>query len=270
MGDKFRSNFSKGDTKVAITLENNNQVVHIKSKKENYYVVVTDKGEMKFDKIGTGVPDLVDSLINISEVNIQQQLDQPFLATSSSGEIFRTISKITKIDQATSWIQSLNKQINEQRYKQTNIKDDIAEIDSKFDALEDLDELGETINELSEVQKEIKHLETSYYEIQDLLAKIKEDEHIMSLNRAYQNVKRKVKKIQRLKNKIGKLRADRVLANETKKLHQEISVHKRRKKLFVSQYIDELKKNKRCPTCFLELSQKALRRVTIEVNRTNK
>jgi len=48
--------------------------------------------------IGTDVPEEVVNALNITEVNIQKQMDSPFLLSSSSGEVARFLNKTIRLD----------------------------------------------------------------------------------------------------------------------------------------------------------------------------
>jgi len=108
-GGKFFSNFAgpKGETEVEFELDNGSvkitkdiriNKVGKKEVKATHYFLKTKEGEFTFTGIGESVPDQVSNLLNMSELNFQRQFDVPFLISSStsSGEIARTINRITK------------------------------------------------------------------------------------------------------------------------------------------------------------------------------
>ena len=102
-GAKYYSNFAapKGQTEISIELDNGQ--VHltkfVKRAKDGQKVLDGTEYEtqgMTFSP-GVDVPEEVRKLFNMTEINIQNQFDAPFLATSSPGEIARTINRITKL-----------------------------------------------------------------------------------------------------------------------------------------------------------------------------
>jgi len=56
------------------------------------------------------VPDKVRQALNMGELNIQWQLDKPFLITSGKGEISRAVNKVIDIEEATIWLSTLTSQ----------------------------------------------------------------------------------------------------------------------------------------------------------------
>jgi len=111
-------------------------------------------GERKFETMNKGVPDLVGDIINLTDLNIQEQLDQPFLITSSAGEIAKTVNRITGQDKAdelekrfTTKINSANKEI---KFIESEINDKTEEL-KKYEKVDDLDSVVATIEEFQEV-----------------------------------------------------------------------------------------------------------------------
>lgn len=126
-GDSFRSKFGKTKTDETYVelVTKNTTLLRYKSDKENGYSVGLDS----FKAMGQNVPDEVSAELNMSNINIQYQMDSPFLLSESSGEVARYFNKIVnleKIDQslknADSRVRKLNQsiQFNEQELeKQT-------------------------------------------------------------------------------------------------------------------------------------------------------
>ena len=76
-GDSFRSNWG-GDTKVEIRLSDGAVIERIKGKSKNCYVI----NGKTYKAIRQSVPDEVKAIINVSDINVQHQLDAPFLLLS--------------------------------------------------------------------------------------------------------------------------------------------------------------------------------------------
>lgn len=108
-GMKIKSNFSSSTEATEVTIRTDeNTVTHRRTKTENQYLL----DGRKFSKIGTNVPDLVKSALNLDEINIQNQLDQHYLITSTPGQVTREINKIIGADRADLWIKKLTTKIN--------------------------------------------------------------------------------------------------------------------------------------------------------------
>ena len=148
-GDDMRSTWG-GDTIVDIDV-NNGQVQRIRTKKDNLYLLGHHD---EFKAMGTDVPAEVQQLLNINEINLQQQLDSPFLLTSSPGEVathFNKIAKLDKIDvglkNVNSWIRDI---VSTTKHKEADLKakevelkdyDHLEKFEAEVEVLEDDDRM---------------------------------------------------------------------------------------------------------------------------------
>lgn len=137
-GDSMRSNWG-GETEVSISftepnLEVEPEVIRHKGKTDEYIM-----NGMSFKALRGEVPKEVQQVINISEVNLQRQLDSPFLLSNTAGEValhFNKVANLDKIDTATqkinSWIRELTNVI---KFKEDQISTLSGELKA-FDHLE--------------------------------------------------------------------------------------------------------------------------------------
>jgi hypothetical protein len=61
-----------------------------------------------FSSVGTKVPDLVRRILNMDTVNMQDQLDQPYLVVGSKGDISRAVNRVIEAEVADKWLMELN------------------------------------------------------------------------------------------------------------------------------------------------------------------
>lgn len=61
-----------------------------------------------FEAVGTKVPDPVRRVLNIDTVNMQAQLDQPYLVAGNKGDISRAVNRVIQIEVADKWLSELN------------------------------------------------------------------------------------------------------------------------------------------------------------------
>jgi exonuclease SbcC len=127
-GDRIRSNFAKGATKVMIETSEGDSIWHVKDDKINSYAL----GNEVFDKIGRDIPDMVQRALRISELNVQKQLDEPFLVTSSAGEVAKTINRITRLEMVDNWVTDLTQNINSINREKERLE---AEIESSIEKI---------------------------------------------------------------------------------------------------------------------------------------
>jgi exonuclease SbcC len=114
-GDFFRSNWG-GDTSIAIQIDKK-IIERIKTKKENAYNYFSNKNTKanednccQYKAMGAGVPEDIQDALNFSELNIQYQMDSPFLLSESPGEVARQLNRIVKLDVIDSTLKKLESQ----------------------------------------------------------------------------------------------------------------------------------------------------------------
>lgn len=102
IGDAYRSNWG-GTTKVTIYTENGS-VARIKSNSVNKYIVRANGKVLHLTGFGTKVPAPVQEFLNMTEINLQAQMETHYLLSKSSwsaGEVavhFNKIAHLHKID----------------------------------------------------------------------------------------------------------------------------------------------------------------------------
>lgn len=108
-GDSIRSHWG-GKTEVRVVLDNGS-VERSKDKVEEY--IVNNNSPLR--AFGMSVPQDVSETLNLTDINLQSQMDAPFLLSSTSGEVashFNKVAGLDKIDnsqqQVESWIRGLN------------------------------------------------------------------------------------------------------------------------------------------------------------------
>ena len=147
LGESFRSNWG-GDTRVKLTLDDNQTVERVRKTGFNGYIL---NGNSKFEAIKSGVPDEILTVLNTNELNLQQQLDSPFMLSSTSGEVAKMFNKIARLDKIdlsnsniNSWIISIAQTI---RSKQEDLKKKIDDFKT-YDYLDDFEKEVIIIEEL--------------------------------------------------------------------------------------------------------------------------
>ena len=109
-GDSFRSNWA-GKEATAATLTIDGTEVHREKKGTTVNLYKMGSGEYK--AFGLNVPEEIFAFLNLSPVNIQEQMDSPFLlAGLSPGEVGRFFNSIANIDKIDTAIRAANKDIS--------------------------------------------------------------------------------------------------------------------------------------------------------------
>jgi DNA repair protein SbcC/Rad50 len=101
-GESFCSHWG-GDTEIRLYADPD--YVSRTVGKDNRYQL----NETKFSAFGQSVPEEIIKALNINEVNLQMQFDQPFLITETPGAVaqhFNQVAHLEKIDQSIKQIRS--------------------------------------------------------------------------------------------------------------------------------------------------------------------
>ena len=91
-------------------IEDGNSITRKRSKTENYYRLNKQKPLKAF---GTGVPDSIDNLLNVSSLNFHRQHAGPFWFRETAGEVSRQLNSIVNLDLIDTTLSNLSKQQRE-------------------------------------------------------------------------------------------------------------------------------------------------------------
>lgn len=105
-GDAYCSTWG-GDTSVQIDVDDT-FVQRGRTNADNYYKV---KGIDAFKAVKTGVPEEVGDILQMDDINIQQQMDSPFLLSNTAGEVAIHFNNIAHLEQIDFGVRNANKKI---------------------------------------------------------------------------------------------------------------------------------------------------------------
>lgn len=155
-GDSLRSHWG-GDTICLVETEEG-AVLRFKGKEDRYEIKRGEQRSVVFKAFGTNVPEEVATLFNINEINLQGQLDAPFLLSESPGAVAAHFNKIARLDQIDRGVQNVNSWIREltstKRYKEGE-KEQLESRLSEFDNLEQFEQEVEVVEQLEERKKNL-------------------------------------------------------------------------------------------------------------------
>jgi exonuclease SbcC len=138
-----------------------NQLIIKRKRSSNFngYTLLQNNVKTDLEAIGLDVPEQVSKLLNLSEVNIQKQMDAPFLLSESASEVARFLNKeirLDLIDKILSNAESKRRKYNSD-IKQYEIE--ISEIEKELEKFETLEEAERLNTQLSEVETLIESIE---------------------------------------------------------------------------------------------------------------
>lgn len=172
-GDEFRSYWG-GDTMVHV-LMGNNKIIRGKSEKENAYTI----NNVLLKAFGQGVPDEIQKAFNINEVNIQGQLDSPFLIADSPGEVAQHFNKVANLELIDSSIKKVSSKLKSLETDLEVSKRQATAISTKLDSFIDLNQLEKDIKELEVFEQEVQANENSLKILNSTIKQIKELQYIL-------------------------------------------------------------------------------------------
>ena len=195
-GDRIRCSFAKGATTVMIETVEGDRIWHVKDEKVNSYAI----NDSVFDKIGRDIPDMVQRALRVSELNVQKQLDEPFLVTSSAGEVAKTINRITRLEMVDNWVTDLTQNINsinrEKERLETEIEYSIEKIKS-YRVVVELQPLLDRGKAIAEREEELGDLKSKInYLIDDIQKTIRNRSRDLFLRDQFQTIIGKYSDIQ--------------------------------------------------------------------------
>jgi DNA repair exonuclease SbcCD ATPase subunit len=123
--------------------------------------------DLPFEGFGSKVPDIIADTLKMSDLNIQRQLEGPFLITSSPGEIARTINRITNLDHSDAYIRVVNQRIALSKSTMELLEVEKTELDKRKKEFEGLDNIGKMLAKLDTVIYDIDDKHSKSIEIME-------------------------------------------------------------------------------------------------------
>jgi exonuclease SbcC len=252
-GDEMRSNWG-GQTEVVVGFEDGRKVIRKKENNINEYHRFQENAtgyHRVYKAFGTSVPEDIRKILNIREINLQQQLDNPFLLTSSPGEVAAHFNRIAGLDRIDQGIKQVNKWIRGIEttvvHKQQDVDKYTAQLED-FNHLEQFEADVEVLEEMEERRNKQRSKQLALATLLDAIEKTRElmyglnevleDEEL--INNAYtlqQDIEEKEAKQKRLRGLIAKISARRI----SLAAHQDLI--RRTQKRFDKEFPDI------CPLC---------------------
>jgi DNA repair exonuclease SbcCD ATPase subunit len=177
--DRDNKKNPKTEHSVRIEVDEDKGIERLKSPNFNGYVIFPEVES--FDAVGTSVPEEVTNILNLSEVNIQRQWDQPFLLAESPGKIAEFFNKIIRldiIDNVLSEAESLRKK-TEREIKQN--KSDQETTIGNINQMSWISEAAQAIKVIEDFSKQLEEKTKRRDNIQDLVNQFHQYEEELDL-----------------------------------------------------------------------------------------
>jgi len=136
-------------------------VVRGKGGSRNEYLIVPSEGEnLKLESFGVTTPEEVSSVLNLSELNVQNQLEPYFLVLNTPGQVALYVRKVTGLDDIDKVVSSLTSNIKIKEDEVKSLKKKLEEVSSKLLYLEglNLEEFEIILNQVEKLDQEVSEI----------------------------------------------------------------------------------------------------------------
>ena len=183
-GIKFFSNFlsDKGETIIELKPVETKPIVLTKEvhrKKDGTKVLDNTIYEYDGNKfgdddggVGRYVPDIISQALNISELNIQRQFDQPFLILSSAGEFARVINRVTRLEKVDDWVSEFKKRINKTKNDVELLEEQTKQAETELAKYAGFEDLEGQVDLLQKTSNELEKAEIKFNGLDRLLGQV--------------------------------------------------------------------------------------------------
>ncbi len=172
-GDEFRSWWG-GGTSGYIDLEEGFLIGRIKTDSDNLYTVTkADGSEDEYRAFGQAVPEDIQKILNISDINFRFQHDSPFLLGQSAGTNARYFNNLVNLDLIDKALYNINHRLKDEKNRLQNKEDSKLELEKKLKEYEWLDDADTKLKETEELDRRLQYAKKEYRELDELSSNFK-------------------------------------------------------------------------------------------------
>jgi exonuclease SbcC len=168
LGEAFRSHWG-GDTIVTAVTADGDEIKRIRTNSKNQYIL----NENQLEAFGNEPPEEISSVLRMNDINLQQQLDAPFLLSNTAGEVALHFNKVAHLDvidfsrkKVESWLRSLQQQ-------QANKESNLEELEDRLTEYDFVDGIDGRVAHLEKQEQQKTRLLKQSTQLQNLLNNIK-------------------------------------------------------------------------------------------------
>jgi exonuclease SbcC len=165
-GDGFRSNWG-GDTSCAVHC-GGHVVKRTKTDRKNSYEV----NDLELTAFGRNVPEEVREILNFNDINMQQQLDAPFLLSQSAGDVARYFNSITDLESMDESIKLANRFVLRIANKLDGLKMNLQETEKRLLDYKSINLIKAGLELAQQQQKEMEEIAEKIDKIQSMIKHI--------------------------------------------------------------------------------------------------
>ena len=191
-GNGFISAFAPKDkknkptTKITLTLEDDTQIIRTKSENKNEYIIKTSEKEEAYNNFGVNIPPEIEEVIGPMsvkidqetslDVNMAEQLSQPFLLFESPAIKTKLIDKIARIDVLNKAIKNTKTQEAEIKSRQKVIAENLETQKTNLSLYDSLEAEKKNLEKVKDLYSKLQLKQDKLNNLQSLLNKLSEIE----------------------------------------------------------------------------------------------
>lgn len=224
------------------------------------------KQSYKFDgqiyrKFGRNAPEEIVEFINLDDINLQRQFDQPVLVLSTPGKITKTISSIASSEIFDNAIKIVRNNLQIKRAEKKVIGTDRESIRIRLDELEVLDDIEPYVKKLGSIEEKLHELSTELEFIEKINENIGEIKTRMNASGRVEILSISLEDAVNIDHAIKSLEDERELIKDTMSVRSRLRLTNRRIKSNTDKLIKLLKKKKKCPFCSGNLTKSKILKI---------
>jgi DNA repair protein SbcC/Rad50 len=137
-------------------------------------------GEQEYQGMNKDVPDVISSLLNLGELNLQRQFDSPYLILSSPGEVARAFNKITRLERVDDWVRGFTTKVNSANSEITLLSDQAESTKVELEKYKNIERERVTLKRLVTVDNELSALRKRHYTLDQQLISLEKVGSVVS------------------------------------------------------------------------------------------
>jgi hypothetical protein len=181
---------------------------------------------IEFTGVSKEVPDQILEILNMSDLNMQKQLDPHFLITSSAGEIARTINRITRLEDVDGWVSDTTKRINETKSNVKMLEGEAKGIETELARYVGFEDLAEDVKTLQDTDKKLKIAQRAHFRLDGLLVKIEDADRSLEKIRPALAIQEDISRVIALEGQITSLKRRITLIERLQAIDEQVKALK--------------------------------------------
>jgi len=176
-GTDFRSDWAKECT-VKLDVDEEYRIIRQRTKSENLYKLIdlndSNGAEMEFKAVASEVPDEIQNVLKLEDLNFQTQIDPFFMLQSSPGEVARFLNEIAGLQEIDTVSKNLDKYVKQKRSDQASAERQKHDLEKELEKYQDLEQIEKNIRKAEKLEKRAKEYEDEITWIQGKLSRIRD------------------------------------------------------------------------------------------------